>query len=127
MLALSGFSNDLRAIEDAVDNPEAVLALDIFSYRLAKAVAALVVAMGRLDALVFTGGIGEHSVVVRSKVLALLGFLGLEENIIANADHGIHHQGRVSLMAHPVALVIPTNEELVIARDTAAIVDASAR
>lgn len=127
MLGLSGLSNDLRIIEAATDNPDAALALDVFSYRLAKAVAALVVSMGRLDALVFTGGIGERSVVVRSKVLGLLGFLGLEENIIANADHGIHHQGRVSLMGHPVALVIPTNEELVIARDTAAIVDAIAR
>ncbi len=123
LLGLSGLSNDLRTIEAATDNPAAVLALEVFCYRLAKAIAALVVAMGRLDALVFTGGIGENSNVVRSKVLALLGFLGLEENIIANADHGKHHGGRVSLMGHPVALVIPTNEELVIARDTAAIVD----
>ena len=124
LLGLSGVSNDLRTLEQAAadGNDAASLAVEVFCYRLAKTVAALVVPMGRLDALVFTGGIGENSVSVRSKVLALLGFLGLEENVIANAEHGRHHRGRVSLMGSPVALVVPTNEELVIARDTAALV-----
>jgi acetate kinase len=125
LLGLSGLSNDLRTISEAAadGNEDASLALELFCYRLAKAVAALVVPLRRLDALVFTGGIGENSTVVRSKVLAMLGFLGLEENIIANAEHGRNHRGRVSLMGSPVALVVPTNEELVIARDTAALVD----
>jgi acetate kinase len=125
LLGLSGLSNDLRTISEAAanGNEAASLALEVFCYRLAKSVAALVVPLGRLDALVFTGGIGENSNVVRSKVLALLGFLGLEENIIANAQHGRNHRGRVSLMGAPVALVVPTNEELVIAQDTAALVD----
>jgi acetate kinase len=125
LLGLSGTSNDLRTVSDAAagGDADASLALEVFCYRLAKTVAALVVPLGRLDALVFTGGIGENSVAVRSKVLALLGFLGLEENIIANAEHGLNHRGRVSLMGHPVALVVPTNEELVIAQDTAGIVD----
>jgi acetate kinase len=126
LLGISGLSNDLRTVSDAAaaGNVEAVLALEIFCYRLAKDIASLVVPLGQLDALVFTGGIGENSVVVRSKVLRLLGFLGLEENIIANAAHGRDHNGRVSLMGTPVALVVPTNEELVIARDTAALVSA---
>jgi len=125
LLGLSGLSNDLRSVSEAAaaGNADAALALEIFCYRLAKDVAALVVPLGRLDALVFTGGIGENSAVVRSKVLALLGFLGLRENIIANAVHGRDHGGRISLMGSPVALVVPTNEELVIARDTAALVD----
>jgi acetate kinase len=125
LLGLSGLSNDLRTVSDAAagGNADASLALEVFCYRLAKTVAALVVPLGRLDALVFTGGIGENSIVVRSKVLALLGFLGLEENVIANAEHGRNHRGRVSLMSGTVALVVPTNEELVIARDTAALVD----
>jgi acetate kinase len=125
LLGLSGLSNDLRTISEAAadGNEDASLALELFCYRLAKTVAALVVPLGRLDALVFTGGIGENSTVVRSKVLAMLRFLGLEENIIANAEHGRNHRGRVSLMGSPVALVVPTNEELVIARDTAALVD----
>lgn len=125
LLGLSGLSNDLRTVEEAAaaGHVGALLALEVFCYRLAKTIAALVVPLGRLDALVFTGGIGENSNVVRSKVLALLGFLGLQENIIANAEHGRNHNGRVSLMGRPVALVVPTNEELVIAQDTAAIVD----
>jgi acetate kinase len=125
LLGLSDLSNDLRTVSEAAadGNTDAALALEVFCYRLAKTVAALVVPLGRLDALVFTGGIGENSVVVRSRVLALLGFLGLEENIIANAEHGRDHRGRVSLMGAPVALVVPTDEELVIAQDTAALVD----
>jgi acetate kinase len=123
VLGLSGLSNDMRTVEDAAaaGHADAVLALEVFCYRLAREIAALVVPLGRLDALVFTGGIGENSPTVRSKVLALLGFLGLEENIIANASNGRDHHGRVSLMGAPVALVVPTNEELVIARDTAAL------
>jgi acetate kinase len=123
VLGLSGLSNDMRTVEDAAaaGQGDAVLALEVFCYRLAREIASLVVPLGRLDALVFTGGIGENSRTVRSKVLALLGFLGLEENIIANASHGRDHHGRVSLMGSPVALVVPTNEELVIARDTAAL------
>jgi acetate kinase len=127
LLGLSGSSNDLRTVSEAADagDTDAALALEVFCYRLAKTVAALVVSLGRLDALVFTGGIGENSIVVRSRVLAQLGFLGLGENLIANAEHGRKHAGRVSLMGDVVALVVPTNEELVIARDTAALVAAS--
>jgi acetate kinase len=121
---LSGVGNDMRTVVEAAGNGDsrARLALDVFVHRLAKAVAALVVGLGRLDALVFTGGIGQHSAEVRSMVLARLGFLGLAEDDAANADHGRHTQGRISLTGPTLALVVPTNEELVIARDTERIV-----
>ena len=75
---LSGVGHDMRAVETAAadGNEQAQLALEIFVHRLSKAIAGLVVGLQRLDALVFTGGIGENSTVVRSLVLSLLGFLG---------------------------------------------------
>ena len=100
----------------------AALALDVFTYRLAKAVGALAVPLERLDALVFTGGIGEHSVAVRSRTLARLALLGLVEDPDANAHHGRESHGRISLPGPTVALVVATDEELLIARDTAALV-----
>ncbi len=117
---LSGLSNDLRSLAAAADEGHegAALALEVFCYRLAKHVAALVVALGRLDALVFTGGIGENSTAVRARVLRALGFLGLEEDPEANARHGRDTGGRITRTAAPQALVVPTNEELLIARDT---------
>ena len=93
--ALSGVGNDMRTIEAAAadGNERAQLALEVFVHRLGKAIAALVVSLERLDALVFTGGIGENSAVVRSLVLSRLGFLGLAEDAQANADHGLAHGG----------------------------------
>jgi acetate kinase len=121
---LSGVGNDMRTVADAAadGNERAQLALDVFVHRLAKAIAALVVGLQRLDALVFTGGIGENSAVVRSLVLSRLGFLGLAEDVGANADHGRHTGGRVSLAGPVLALVVPTDEELLIARDTASVI-----
>ncbi len=123
LLGLSGLSNDMRTVAEAAGRGSAAarLAVDVFCYRAAKAVAALVVPLGGLDALVFSGGIGVHSVEVRSAVLGLLGFLGLVEDRAANAEHGVRTLGRVSAGGGPVALVIATDEELVIARDTAAL------
>jgi acetate kinase len=96
LFGLSGVGNDMRAVEAAAaeGNVRARLALEVFVYRLSKAIAGLVVGLGRLDALVFTGGIGEKSSVVRSLVLSQLGFLGLTEDAQANADHGRHTGGR---------------------------------
>ena len=121
---LSGVGNDMRTIEAAAadGNERAQLALDVFVHRLSKAIAALVVGLQRLDALVFTGGIGENSAVVRSLVLGRLGFLGLAEDVAANSDHGRHTGGRISLTGPVLALVVPTDEELLIARDTARVV-----
>ncbi|HUA45570.1 MAG TPA: acetate kinase [Solirubrobacteraceae bacterium] len=121
---LSGVSNDMRAVvaEAADGNERARLALDVFAHRLSKAIAGLVVGLGRLDALVFTGGIGENSPVVRSMVLGQLGFLGLTEDAQANARHGQDTAGRISVAGPVVALVVPTDEELIIARDTARVI-----
>lgn len=120
LLGLSGLSNDMRTVCDAArqGSQPAALAVDVFCYRAAKAVGALAVALGRLDVLVFTGGIGEHSVEVRSAVLRRLGVLGLREDVDANVDHGRRTGGRVSAEGQTVALVVPTDEELVIAQDT---------
>jgi acetate kinase len=126
---LSGVGNDMRTVADAAayGNERAQLALDVFVHRLSKAIAALVVGLERLDALVFTGGIGENSVVVRSLVLSRLGFLGLAEDAEANADHGRHTGGRISLTGPVLALVVPTDEELLIARDTARVIAGGGR
>ncbi len=121
LLGVSGLSNDMRTVEEAAGkgNQRARLALDIFCYVLAKALAALVVPLGRLDALVFTGGIGENSTEVRARTVAQLGFLGLELDPALNAKHGREAQGRITRGLRPQAVVVPTNEELMIAMDTA--------
>jgi len=123
LLGLSGLSNDMRTVEAAAADgqPDAELALEVFAYRLAKHVAGLVVGLGRLDALVFTGGIGENSPGVRARVVGLLGFLGLEEDPDANADHGRGRDGRIGRGGGAEVLVVPTNEELEIARETLAL------
>ena len=124
LLGLSGVSNDMRTVVASArgGNGRAQLALDVFVHRLAKAVSGLVVGLQRLDALVFTGGIGENSPLIRSLVLGRLGFLGLTEDAEANADHGRHSGGRISLPGPVLALVVPTDEELLIARDTARVI-----
>ena len=111
----------MRTVEAtaAEGNERARLALDVFVHRLAKAIAGMVVGLERLDALVFTAGIGENSALVRSQVLARLGFLGLAEDAGANARHGRDTRGRISPDGPVVAMVVPTDEELMIARDTA--------
>ncbi|NAZ86679.1 acetate/propionate family kinase [Kineococcus indalonis] len=130
LLALSGLSNDVRTLtqEAARGHAGAKLALEVFTYRAAKHVAALTVALGGLDALVLTGGIGEHAVGVRSALLARLEHLGLVEDPGANAEHGrtATPAGRIT-REHPggrgpLAMVVPTDEELLIARDTAELV-----
>ena len=119
LLGVSGLSNDMRTVEEAAanGNERAKLALDLFCYVLAKTIAALVVPLGRLDALVFTGGIGENSTTVRAMTLARLGFLGLKLDEAANAKHGRLQNGRITTGTKPQALVVPTNEELMIAED----------
>ena len=126
LLGLSGVGNDMRAIEAAAarGDERARLALDVFVHRLAKAIAGLVIDLERLDALVFTGGIGENSPVVRGLVLGRLGFLGLAEDPEANAAHGRSTGGRISHPGPVQALVVPTDEELMIARDTARLIAA---
>ncbi len=118
---LSGVGNDMRTVVAAATdgNERARHAVEVFVHRLSKAIAGLVVGLGRLGTLVFTGGIGENSAVVRGLVLDRLGFLGLTEDVEANAGHGRHTGGRISMVGASLALVVPTDEELLIARDTA--------
>jgi acetate kinase len=126
LLGVSGLSNDMRTVEEAATkgHERAKLAVEIFCYVLAKSIASLVVPLGRLDALAFTGGIGENAVSIRARVVGLLGFLGLTIDPAANAaavsGHG--HGGRITFETRPQAVVVPTNEELMIATDTAEIV-----
>jgi acetate kinase len=124
LLGISGLSNDMRTLEAAAERGDAraSLAIEVFTYVLAKQLAGLVVALGRLDALVFTGGIGENAARVRAKVVENLAFLGLTLDRDANERCVRGEKGRITLSLSPQALVIPTNEELMIATDTAEIV-----
>jgi acetate kinase len=124
LLGISGLSNDMRTVQQAAEegHARAQLAIEIFCYVLAKALAALVVPLGRLDALVFTGGIGENASLVRARVVEQLGFLGVSLDPAANAAHGKGRDGRISRDRGPAVLVVPTDEELMIAQDTAEIV-----
>ncbi len=121
LYGVSGISSDLRDIEAAcaAGNPRAKLALDMFCYRIKKYIGAYAAAMGGLDAVTFTGGIGENSVVTRERSLSGFEFLGLELDHEANRSVP---KGAEVVISRPTsrvaALVIPTNEERVIARDT---------
>jgi len=92
----------------------------VFCYRLAKSILAQCAALDRLDALVFTGGIGEHSAPVRAETLLGLQVLGASLDDAKNREHGVRANGQISAETSAVlALVIPTNEQLVIAREAA--------
>jgi acetate kinase len=122
LLGLSGVSNDMRTLDTAArrGSVDAALAIEVFCYRAAKSVGALAVALGRLDAVVFTGGIGENDASVRGAILGHLGVIGMHGDPDANDDHGRGTGGRISRVdSSAVALVVPTDEELVIAQDTA--------
>lgn len=124
LLGLSGLSNDMRTLEDAAaeGNERAILAIDVFCYRLAKQLAALAVPLGRIDTLIFTGGIGENSPLVRAKTLAHLAVLGFDLDPDRNDSLPRGSHGPVTGPGSTLALVIPTNEELMIAQDTAELV-----
>ncbi|MCB1822395.1 MAG: acetate/propionate family kinase [Candidatus Competibacteraceae bacterium] len=114
LLGLSGISNDMRELLASSD-PSAKLAVNYFCYRIARELGSLAAALDGLDALVFTGGIGEHAAAVREQVCARSGWLGIEMDPAANAES---HQ-RIDRSGSRVAVwVLPTNEELIIARHT---------
>ena len=123
LLGVSGIASDMREIEKQVmaGNARAALAFEIFCYRLAKYIAALAVPLGRIDALVFTGGIGENSQMVRAKTLAWLKVFNFKLDIDRNEIHGKQSNGIITTEESPVAIVVPTNEEWLIAEDTAAL------
>lgn len=122
LLGLSGVSNDMRNLCDlaAKGNAHAAIAIEVFCYRLAKYIASYTVALPCVDAIVFTGGIGENSHPVRARVAALLNNLGVRLSAELNQSHG-DERGIISSAESRIALmVIPTREEWMIARDTRA-------
>ena len=120
VLGISGISSDFRDIEDAAfnkDDRRAKLALKIFEYKIRTTIGAYAAAMGGVDAIVFTAGVGENGPETREKCLEGLEFLGVEIDKEANNVRGKVRE--ISKAGCKVkAFVIPTNEELVIARDT---------
>ena len=125
LLGLSGLSNDMRTLEQAREQGHvgATLAIEVFCYRLAKSLAAMSCALRRLDGLIFTGGIGENSALIRSKTLDHLSLLGLRLDAQANARCVRGVAGAIHADGHPRVLVVPTNEERQIALDTLALLD----
>ena len=122
---ISGVSSDFRDIEEAEneDNKRAAIALETFAYRVAKTIGEYVATMNGVDAIVFTAGLGENSGPTRQLICNYLGYLGIELDSYKNSLRGEEieittKQSRVQVF------VIPTNEELVIARDTKEIVEA---
>jgi acetate kinase len=114
LLGISGISNDMRDLLGRSE-PEARLAVDYFVYRVAKEIGALTAVLGGLDGLVFTAGIGENSPEIRQRICKASAWLGIEVDDGANANS----QAKISTAQSAVPVwVIPTNEELMIARHT---------
>jgi len=114
LLGISGISNDMRELLES-ESPDAKLAIDYFVYRAAKEIGALAAVLGGLDGLVFTAGIGENSAEIRRRICWASAWLGIELDDAANAQHAT----RISAAGSRVsAWLIPTNEELMIARHT---------
>lgn len=119
MLGISGISSDFRDLEDAANqgNERAELALSMFAYSINKWIGAFTAALGGLDVVVFTGGIGENSKDMRARVLKGLAYTGLEIDEEKNNSRG--KEVIISKPGSPItAMVVPTNEELMIARET---------
>ena len=120
---ISGLSSDFRDLEEGMEagNERAAAAIEVFSYRVAKYIGSYVAAMNGVDVIAFTAGIGENAPIVRSKVLAYLGYLGITVDEEANGKRG--NDIVISTPDSKVTVcVIPTNEELAIARETVALV-----
>ena len=124
LLGLSGgLSSDFRDLNDAAQsgNEDAANAIDVLCYGIAKFVGGYVAAMNGVDAIVFTAGIGENCALVRTKVCSYLGYLGITIDEEANGKRG--EEIVISTPDSKVkVLVVPTNEELAIARETVALV-----
>ena len=122
VMGVTELSSDMRDIEDAIaaGNERAKLALDMYEYRIIKYIGAYTAVLGGLDVLVFTGGVGENQAVTRERVCRQLAFLGIDFDEEAN-----NCRGKEVLLTKPGSkvkvVVIPTDEELMIARDTAAL------
>ena len=118
LLGVSGISSDMRALLASAD-PRARTAIDLYAYRIRRELGSLAAALGGLDAIVFTAGIGEHAAPIRQRVCEDAAWLGVELDAAANTKGG----PRICTAASRVqAWVVPTNEELMIARHTRAVI-----
>jgi acetate kinase len=126
ILGLSGIGTDFRDIRSAVENekdPKAVLVMDIFGYQVKKQIGAYAAAMGGVDAIVFTAGVGEHAPEIRIRALTDMEFLGVKLDVEKNDNQNIGDGMEISTKDSKVKVfVIPTNEELMIAKETLALV-----
>lgn len=123
LLGISGVSSDMRDLQKAAaeGNPRAKLAVDVLRHRVLKYIGAYAIELGRVDAIVFTGGIGENDIGFRASVVERLTTLGIKLDAAANNVRG--QEVMISTADSPIkVMVVPTNEELVIARDTRDIV-----
>ena len=118
LLGVSGLSSDMRTLL-ASEDPRAKFAVELFCYRIGRELGSMAAALGGLDALVFTGGIGEHAAPVRARVVEAARWLGLALDAAANAADGPCITGPGAARAW----VVPTNEELMIARHTQALLE----
>jgi acetate kinase len=120
LLGLSGLSNDMRTLRQAAaeGHSGAQLAIEVFVFRLAKAIGALSVSLPRLDALIFTGGIGENAPDIRLKVMQQLRIMSFNPDLNANDRATGGQSGVITLPPGPVAMVVNTNEELMIVQQT---------
>ncbi|GAA5587080.1 acetate kinase [Acinetobacter calcoaceticus] len=127
LLGLSQLSNDMRTVIEAAEigNEDACLAIEVFSYRLAKSLAALSCGLPTLDGLIFTGGIGENSAYIREKTLAYLPHFGLQLDKDQNNNLKRGTEGRIDNGTGPQIWVIPTDEEGRIAKETRQVVEAA--
>lgn len=119
LLGLSGISNDMRELQQAAEQGDvrANLAIEVFAFKIARYLGALAVSLPKIDALIFTGGIGENDRFTRALILEHLGILGFEIDGQLNKTNG-DERGRISTQSSPIAMVVATNEELMIAKDT---------
>ena len=123
LLGISGISSDMRDIESAAKdgNYRAKLAIDVLCHRVLKYIGAYAIQLGRVDAIIFTGGIGENGIDFRAEVVERLTVLGIKLDAAANKVRG--KEAVISTADSPIkVMIVPTNEELVIARDTKEIV-----
>jgi acetate kinase len=118
MLGVSGVSSDFRELL-ASDEPRARFAIDLFCYNAARHIGSLAAALGGLDGVVFTGGVGENAAAIRERICRASAWLGLELDALANN----HHQTKISTPNSRVAAyVIKTDENLMIARHARALI-----
>lgn len=126
LLGISGLTNDMRELlaEASESNDRrARLAIEIFCYRIRKYIGAYLAAMNGTDAIIFTGGIGENSAEIRALICNELSWLGIEINSELNENKGLEGERQINSENSRIKVfVIPTNEELLIARDTARLI-----